>query len=276
MEICLETSSPLNNFHNQIHAHRSIRSYANRAVEPATLERVLSAATRASSSGNMQAYSIIVTSDRELREKLYRPHFEQSMVLDAPVLLTFCADFRRMRRWLALREAPDNFDNFMSFMIATIDAVLASQNAALAAEVEGLGICYMGTTLANCFEIAEILQCPPGVVPIVGFSIGHPAENPAPRDRLPLDLLVHRECYQDPSDEKLLAGYHEREVSGWKRYMVDPQLRARTEEAGVRNLAQVYTQLKYTRESHQEYSQTVLACLKKQGFLTDLDVVSMG
>jgi len=217
----------------------------------------------------MQAYSIIVTSDPELKAKLHRPHFEQSMVLDAPVLLTFCADFRRMRRWLALREAPDNFDNFMSFMIAAIDAVLASQNAALAAEAEGLGLCYMGTTLASCLEIAEILQCPPGVVPIVGFSLGHPAEDPAPRDRLPLELLVHREHYQDPSDEFLLKGYSAREETGWKRYMADPKLRTATEAAGVENLAQVYTQLKYTRESHQMYSQTVLDCLRKQGFLTD-------
>lgn len=265
----METSLPFNNVHNQLHAHRSIRSYANRAVDEATLERILHAATRASSSGNMQAYSIIVTSDPALREKLYRPHFEQSMVLDAPVLLTFCADFRRMRRWIALRDAPDNFDNFMSFMIASIDAVLASQNAALAAEAEGLGLCYMGTTLASCLEISEILQCPPGVVPIVGFSLGHPAEDPAPRDRLPLELLVHREQYQDPSDEFLLQGYRQREVAGWKRYMGDPKLREATEKAGVQNLAQVYTQLKYTRSSHQKYSQTVLACLKKQGFLTD-------
>ncbi len=270
MEIYLETSLPPNNFHDHLHAHRSIRSYADRAVEEAALTRILHAATRASSSGNMQAYSIIVTSDPEIRAQLHRPHFEQPMVLAAPVLLTFCADFRRMRRWLALREAPDNFDNFMSFMIATIDAVLASQNAALAAEAEGLGLCYMGTTLASCLEIAEILQCPPGVVPIVGFSLGHPAEDPTPRDRLPLELLVHREQYQDPSDEFLLEGYHQREVDGWKRYMSDPKLRAATEAAGIQNLAQVYTQLKYTRRSHQMYSETVLACLKKQGFLTDL------
>jgi len=267
MEHCLETSQQPNNVHNFLHAHRSIRSYQDRAIGDEVLERILHAATRASSSGNMQAYSVIVTKDRELRERLYKPHFEQSMVLDAPVLLTFCADFRRMRRWLALRDAPDNFDNPMSFMIAAIDAILASQNAALAAEAEGLGLCYMGTTLASCLEIAEILQCPSGVVPVVGFSLGHPAETPASRDRLPLSLLVHQEQYQDPSDTDLLADYAARERRGWERYMDDPGLKKKVQAAGVTNLAQLYTVLKYTRKSHQAYSRTLVECLKKQGFL---------
>jgi hypothetical protein len=79
-----------------------------------------------------------------LRQQLYVPHMEQEMVVQAALLLTFCADFHRMRRWLRISGARDNFDHVMSFMIDAIDAVLASQNAALAAEGEGLGICYMG------------------------------------------------------------------------------------------------------------------------------------
>ena len=153
----------------QLHAHRSIRKYADRPVSDEDVRRITEAATRASSSGNMQAYSIIVTRDRALREELYPLHFDQDMVLEAPVLMTFCADFHRMRRWLELSEARENFDNFMSFMIAAIDAVLASQNAAIAAESLGLGVCYMGTTLANCERIAQVLKCPDHVVPVVGL-----------------------------------------------------------------------------------------------------------
>jgi nitroreductase len=157
-----------------IHQHRSIREYETDPVPDDLLTEILEAGIRASSSGNMQTYSIVVTRDRGLREQLYEPHLEQSMVLDAPVLLTFCADFRRMRRWLRLSDAPDNFDNFMSFMIAAIDAILVSQNVALAAESKGLGICYMGTTLANCQQVGRILQLPHNVVPVVGFSLGYP------------------------------------------------------------------------------------------------------
>ena len=150
-----------------MHNHRSIRAYKPDPVPEALLQEILAAGVRASSSGNMQTYSIIVTRDRNLKGQLYKPHMEQSMVLDAPVLLTFCADFNRMRQWLRINEAPDNFDNFMSFMIAAIDATLVSQNVALAAEDRGLGICYMGSTLANCDQIGQILQLPPGVIPVV-------------------------------------------------------------------------------------------------------------
>ena len=254
-------------FFDVINSHRSIRRYKPDPVPEDLLERALSAGLRASSSGNMQTWSVIVTSDRELRERLYDPHMEQEMVLDAPLLLTFCADFRRMRHWLRLHQAPDNFDNFMSFMIATIDATLASQNVALAAEAQGLGICYMGSTLANCDRIGRLLCLPPGVMPVVGYSLGWPDENPAPRDRLPLSGLVHRETYHDYTDEDILAIYAERNRKGWERYMTYPELRTRIEGSGVQNLAQIYTVLKYTRESHIEFSDTVLDYLRRQGFL---------
>ena len=103
-----------------IQRHRSIRRYRPDPVHDDLLQQILEAGVRASSSGNMQAYSIIVTRDRSLRERLYEPHMQQNMVLDAPVLLTFCADFFRMRRWLRLSDAPDGFDNFMSYFFREI------------------------------------------------------------------------------------------------------------------------------------------------------------
>ncbi len=257
----------MNDFYKLIHAHASVRTYENKPVPEAVLNRILEAALRASSSGNMQAYSVIVTTDDNLKQELLAPHFQQSMVTEAPVLLTFCADFHRMREWLKLSEAPENFDNFMSFMIAGIDAVLASQNAALAAEAEGLGICYMGTTLASCDQIAKILNCPANVVPIVGFSMGYPAEKPAPRDRLPLTGMVHREKYQRQSAEEILRIYRDREQKGYARYMQIPELKQMADDVGAKNLAQIYTKAKYTRESHLEYSETVLNFLKMQNFL---------
>lgn len=249
-----------------IHSHRSIRKYLSKPIEPEKLDRVLDAAVRASSSGNMQAYSIIVTKDQGLRQELLNPHFGQEMVTEAPVLLTFCADFHRMRRWLKLKDADDNFDNFMSFMIAAIDATLAAQTAAIAAEAEGLGLCYMGTTLASCDQIARILKCPENVVPVVGYSLGYAAESPPMRDRLPTNALVHRETYRALEDDDILSAYAARETAGWDRYMSSPDLRRLIEESGVENLAQVYTKVKYTRESHLHYSKTVLDELKARSF----------
>ena len=255
------------NILSHLHSHRSIRQYTDQPVSDDALNEILQAGIRASSSGNMQSYSIIVTKDKARRESLFEPHMQQNMVVDAPVLLTFCADFRRMKKWLALNEAKPNFDNFMSFMIAAIDATLVSQNVAIAAEAKGLGLCYMGSTLANCDKIGEVLELPPGVVPVVGYSLGYADEAPEIRDRLPLNGLVHNETYHDHSDEEIKAIYHQRETDGWNRYMSYPELKEKIEASDVKNLAQIYTSLKYTRESHVGFSETVLHYLEKQGFM---------
>ena len=271
--MCLENLSQFssaNLIHKHLRSHRSIRKYRNQLVGEEILNRVLETAIRASSSGNMQAFSVIVTSSQKIKEELLESHFNQSMVIDAPLLLTFCADFRRMKKWLEISNAPQNFDNLMSFMIGAIDAILVSQNACIAAEAEGLGVCYMGTTLANCHKIAKILDCPSGVVPVVGFSLGYPDESPVFRDRLPMGSLVHKERYCDPTEEEIKKSYEEREKSGWARYMEHENLRKIVEEHNVHNLAQLYTKVKYTRESHIEYSENIISCLRKQGFLKEI------
>jgi nitroreductase len=255
----------------EINRHRTIRKYKSDPIPEHVLEEILQAGLRASSSGNMQAYSIIVTRDEKLRQQLYKAHFEQEMILSAPILLTFCADFHRMRLWLRISNAPDNFDNFISFMIAAIDAILVSQNVALAAESKGLGICYLGSTLTNCDQVGEILHLPENVVPVVGFTLGYPDQEPPLRDRLPLAGLVHEDTYQDYTPEQVAEIYSQREIDGWQRYMSYPRVRRRIIESGVDNLAKVYTVVKYSRESHQEYSTNLLQYLAQQGFMNQVD-----
>lgn len=256
-------------FNDVIYGHKSIREYEDKEVSEELLNQIIDAGIRASSSGNMQSYSIIVTRDEELKKKLYTAHMEQSMVVDAPVLITFCADFNRMRKWLLLNDAPVHFDNFMSFMIGAIDATLVAQNCALAAENAGLGICYMGSTLANCDQIGELLNLPANVVPVVGYSLGYPNEKPALRDRLPRHGLVHYEQYCEYSAEEIQQIYKERDEKGWERYMDIPKLKEMTEKLGLKNLAQVYTIAKYTKESHHKFSQTVLSYLNRQDFMNN-------
>jgi hypothetical protein len=136
-------------------------------------------------------------------------------------------------------------------------------------EAHGLGICYLGSTLANCDQIGKLLNLPHNVVPVVGFSLGYPDEDPLPRDRLPLDGLVHHETYQDYTDERIREIYRERNVKGWERYMGSARLRRLVEESGVENLAQLYTTVKYTRESHQGYSNTILNYLAEHDFMNN-------
>jgi nitroreductase len=250
-----------------IQGHRSIRRFKTDPVPQHLLDEILGAGIRAASYGNMQSYSVVVSRDQETRERLFIPLKHQNMVRTAPIQATFCSDFRRMRKWLARNDAPDNFDDFFAFMVGAVDACLVAQNVALAAESHGLGVCFIGATLANADQVGEVLELPEGVVPVTGMSIGWPDEDPAPRDRLPASGLVHYERYHDHDDAEIAEIYRERNTAGWDRYMSRPRLRRQITESGATNLAQVYTTIKYTPDDHDRHSASLLTYLRKQGFL---------
>jgi len=254
-----------------ITAHRSIREYRSEPISEVDLQSILHAATRASTSGNMQTYSIIVTRDAERRAALWRMHFEQDMIEQAPILLTFCVDWNRMIRWCRARDADPGYDNFLSFLVGFADALIAAQNAAVAAESLGYGICYMGTTLCSTPDLIDFFGLPPGVFPATTLVVGRPAEDPAPRARLPIESIVHEEHYRDFDEERIARTYADREVEGWNRYMAFPELAGRIRKSGVANLAQVYTEVKYTRENNRRFSRDLRRELERQGFANDGD-----
>ena len=189
----------------EIQQHRTIRQYKSDPIPEEILTRILTAGTRASNTGNMQLYSLIVTTDPAVKSELAPLHFNQPMVTQASVVLTCCADIHRFSLWCRLREATPCYDNFVWFVNAAIDTLLASENIALAAEHEGLGICYLGTTTYNALEIADVLQLPKGVLPVTTLTIGYPETVPPLTDRLPLEGVIHRDRYQDYSPTRSIA-----------------------------------------------------------------------
>ena len=130
---------------------RTIRKYQQKDIAPDLLNDLLETSFRASTMGGMQLYSVIVTRDAEMKEKLSPAHFNQPMVKGAPVVLTFCADFRRFSKWCEQRNAVPGYDNLMSFMNASMDTLLVAQTFCTLAEEAGLGICYLGTTTYNAY-----------------------------------------------------------------------------------------------------------------------------
>ena len=136
--------------------HRSIRKFRSEPIAPEVLQNMLEAASRASTCGNMQLYSLIVTQSRELREALAPCHFNQPMVTQAPCVITVCADVHRFSMWCEQRDAEPCYDNFAWFLNGVTDALLAAQNLCVEAEAHGLGICYLGTTIYTAEEIARI------------------------------------------------------------------------------------------------------------------------
>ncbi len=244
-----------------INNHRSIRRYNSEPVSDTLLREILYASTRASTTGNMQVYSIIVTADPSLKEKLWEVHFRQNMVKDAPLVLTFCADFNRFNTWCSLRKADPGYDNFLSFMTGAVDALLAAQNCALAAEKYGLGICYLGTTLYNAEKIIEILELPQAVVPVTTLVMGYPDEQPGLTDRLPVEAVVHHEKYRNYSSADIDRLYSEKESSALTAKLL--------EENKLETLAQIFTEKRYTRKDNVAFSEKLLAVIEKQGFLNN-------
>jgi len=199
------------NILDTIYQHKSIRKFSDKPISDELLNRVLNAAVRASTTGNMQVYSIMVTRNQENKKAILPFHFNQAMITEAPVVLTFNADFNRFNQWCEERNAKPGYDNFLSFMTAAIDAIIAAQNAVIAAESQGLGICYLGTTIYMAEQLIEFFDLPKGVIPITTIVMGYPAENPDLVDRLPLEAVVHYEKYKIFSQDDINRMYKEKE-----------------------------------------------------------------
>ena len=157
---------------NLLQNHRSIRKYKSTPIPSEVLERILECGCRASNTGNMQLYSIVVTQDPNLKQQLSQLHFGQGS--SAPVFLTLCVDINRYHHWCRLRGCDEPYGNLLWLMSGTVDASLCAQNICIAAEAEGLGFCYLGTVLYNTAAIAELLELPHGVMPVITLSMGYP------------------------------------------------------------------------------------------------------
>jgi len=242
-----------------LYNRRTIREYTQEDVGDDLLDDLLKAGCRASTTGNMQVYSIIVTRDEERKREMLPFHFNQKMVTGAPVLLTFCADFNRFSKWCLLNNAGPGYDNFLSFMTAAIDALLVAQTICIAAEARGLGICYLGTTTYMADKLIEVLKLPKGVVPVTTVTLGWPAGHPDQPDRLPVEAVIHKEVYSDYEDKDIERFYSAKEGREDSRQFM--------QENNKSTLAQVFTDVRYKKEDNIYFSNILLQVLKDQGFM---------
>lgn len=237
---------------------KTIRKYQSKDIPDELLNELLTCACRASTVGNMQVYSIIVTRDKINKEKLAPAHFNQPMVKSAPVVLTFCIDLRRFSQWCKQRKAEPGYNNFEWFITGAIDTLLVAQTFCVAAEKSGLGICYLGTTTYNPQQIIETLNLPELVFPITTITVGYPDESPVQVDRLPLEAIIHQETYQDYTPETIDRLYAYKESL--------PENKQFILENAKETLAQVFTDIRYTKEDNETMSKVLWETMKKQGF----------
>ena len=239
---------------------RSIRKYKRQEVPEEMIAALAEEASRAATMGNMQLYSLVVTTDADVqeREALAEAHHHQPMVEEAPAVLTFCADFHRFSRWCEQRDAAPGYGNFVSFINAATDTLLFAQAFITLAEEHGLGTCILGTTVYNPDKIINALRLPPLVVPVLTVTLGWPDEAPEQTDRLPVEAILHAGHYHDYAAEDIDRIYAAKEALPESRYFVELN--------GTENLAQVFTRFRFTQQECLEMSAKMQEVLKHQGF----------
>jgi nitroreductase len=251
-----------------INCHGSVRHYRPDAVPAELVESIVAAAQRTSSSSNLQAYSVVAVTDEAKRGRLSAICSNQAHVAQAPVFLTWCADLSRLDRVCEMRGYQQVTDYVESFLIAAVDAVIACQTAALAAESLGLGICYIGSLRNDTPAVIELLNLPQHVFPIVGLTVGWPAEQPMRRPRLPLNEVLHWEGYNTEGRDGALLEYDETMIAtgiyGGRQVPAPTQT---ADSATVDKLGADYGWLEHTaRRAAQTVRTELRAAIEKQGF----------
>lgn len=243
---------------NYFSTRRTIRKYEpSRPVSIELIDKMLEDAARAANTGNMQTYSVIVSTDPEEIARLAPAHFNQPAITGAKAVLTFCIDFNRFNRWCRINGTEPGLNNLQGFTWGVIDTSIFAQQFVTIAEMNGLGTCYLGTTTYNAGQIAETLGLPSDVVPVITVTVGYPAESPELQERLPIGAIVHHGRYVNPSDDELREVYSEKENLESSKQFV--------KENNKENLAQVFAEVRYPRAANEQFSRVYKEYLKNQG-----------
>lgn len=218
-------------------AHRSIRAFKDEPLTDDQVFTLVKAAQAASTSSYIQAYSIIGVKDQVKKKKLAKLAGEQSYVETNGHFFVFCADYHRHHAAAEMHgtTVTETTQTTEKFMVGLIDASLAAQNASVAAESMGLGICYIGGIRNALEEVSDLLNLPNYVVPLFGLCVGYPDQDPDVKPRLPLNNIYHVDEYEQDNqvfkdslreyDQTISAYYGERtggqRTAGWSSLMAN-------------------------------------------------------
>jgi FMN reductase (NADPH) len=199
----------MNSTINQLQQHRSIRKYKSDPLTEEQLKAIIESAQSAPTSSNMQAYSVIAVTNPETKRELAKLAANQPYIEECPVFLVWCADLHRLQHATAAVEEVQMPTSTEIFIIATVDAALAAQNATLAAESLGLGTVYIGGIRDNIRDISKLLRLPKFVYPVFGMCVGYPDQEPTHRPRLPVEAILHREHYSTDHYDASIEQYNQ-------------------------------------------------------------------
>ena len=217
----------------QLTRHRSIRKYKPDPIPQEALDAILLSAQMASTSSNMQAYSVIGVSDPELKKQAAALSGHQAYIEQCPLFLVWCADLKRNQQACELHGVEMVSGTMENLLVATVDVALAAQNAAVAAESLGLGIVYIGGVRNNSREISDLLGLPELVYPVFGMCLGYPDQEPDTRPRLATRAVYHEHTYDASKAraeiekyDEIMQQYYQERTGGkvdttWSKNMAD-------------------------------------------------------
>ena len=190
--------------------HRSVRAYLKDPLPSGTLEAMIAAAQSAATSSNLQTWSVVAVHDQARRDRLAVLAGGQKHISQAPLFLAWVADLSRAARLGEAHQRPmDALPYLEAFIVALVDAALAAQNAAAAAESLGLGTVYIGAMRNHPEQVAAELGLPPGAMAAFGLCVGHPdpAAPASVKPRLPQSVVLHHEQYAPAPEPQAIAAY---------------------------------------------------------------------
>lgn len=237
----------------------TVRNFSSREVPDSLIKEIFEDAMHAPTCGGMQLYTAVVSRTHETLKEMAALHFNQPAAIGAKALITICADFNRMTRWCEIRNADAGYDNLLSLTNAMADAYAFAQQFITAAEMRGLGVCWLGTATYNAAAIADMLHLPELTLPVCTLAIGWPEGEPQEAERLPIDAVLVWERYPDRSDKEIEEIHAEKESLEVNKGYV--------KENGLDNLAQVFAQVRYPRSTNEAASASLREFLTRQKFL---------
>lgn len=230
----------------------------SRQISEADIDRLLLAAAHAPSTGNMQLYNAIVTTDPDELKELAALHYNQPAATGCTAMVTFCADVRRFGTWCDCRHAKNSLDNAGGRLTAICDTSIFAQQFVTLAEMAGLGTCYLGTVTYDIDGFMAALGIPEGgdVIPVLAVAVGYPAEKTKGADRLPADAVISHGRYHDAGASDIDKYYAEKEsLEDSARY---------TAENTKETLAQVYSEVRYPAALNEALGRKLISLIENR------------
>ncbi len=190
-----------------LNSHRSIRKFTDQPVPQSTVDTLIKAGQAAATSSFIQACTVIQVSQGERRDALAEMANNQVYVSEAPVFLVFCADMKRHQLACDMHNAEMLSGYTEQFLTASMDCGLFAQNVIVAAESLGMGGVYIGGLRNKIQDVSDLLELPELVYPVFGMCLGYPDQDPEVKPRLPLDVVLKQDRYDDSQDAERIAAY---------------------------------------------------------------------